>query len=184
MKLPDFLFIASLFFYYFVTRSRNALKISFLKKQILLLTSECATIHFTLTSAGCVIAGARLLSLSSRSYRGCCHQPCMSLPAFSQCVGADGMAASQAQLQHQICFLSIMPNYGKETNAVYMLSLLGQRLDEKCHTLSLFHADTHLMLWLYLNDTHRRVPICCCAVCNDGGGREARRSLMKCNIFQ
>lgn len=30
--------------------------------------------------------------------------------------------------------------------------------------LSLFHADTHLMLWLYLNDTHHGVPICCRAV--------------------
>ena len=102
-----------------------------LEKQTLLLASEGATIHFTpLTTAGCVIAWVLLLSHSSRSHWGSCHQPCMSLPAFSRCVGADGMAASQAQLQHQICFLSVMPNYGKETNAVYMLSLLGQRLDE------------------------------------------------------
>lgn len=51
-------------------------------------------------------------------------------------VGADGMAASEAQLQHQIRVLSIMPNYGEEDHSVYMLSLLGQRFDEKCHTFS------------------------------------------------
>lgn len=108
------------------------LKISLLKNR-LLFASACAPLQ----STPLTIVWARLLSLSSQSCGGSCHQPCMSLPAFSRCVGADGMAASQAQLQHQICSLSIMPNYGKETNAVYMLSLLGQRLDEKCHTLSL-----------------------------------------------
>lgn len=42
---------------------------------------------------------------------------------------------------------------------------------EMSHSLSLFHTDTHFMLWLYLNDTHRGVPVrccCCCAECNGG----------------
>lgn len=118
---------------------------------------ECAAVHLThLTTAACVIVQDGLLSRSSRARWGSCHQPCMSLPAFSQCVGADGMAASRAQLQHQICFLSVMPNYGKETVAVYMLSLVGKRLEEQWEmSHSLFHTDTHLMLWLYLSDTHR-----------------------------
>lgn len=164
MKLP--------FFYCSVSRSRNALKIGFLKKkpQILRRTRECAFEFTAPPSNACAFVWARLLSLSTQSCWGCCHQPCLSLLALSPCVGADGMAASQAQLQHQICFLSIMPNYGKETNPVYMLSLVGQGVDEKCHTLSLFHTDTHFMLWLYLNDTHRGVPVrcCCCAECNGG----------------
>lgn len=128
MRLPDFLFIP-----FFSPSTILSSKNKPLKKQILLLASACAPLQ----STPLTIVWARLLSLSSQSCGGSCHQPCMSLPAFSRCVGADGMAASQAQLQHQICSLSIMPNYGKETNAVYMLSLLGQRLDEKCHTLSL-----------------------------------------------
>lgn len=38
---------------------------------------------------------------------------------------------------------------------------------EMSHSL-LFRTDTHFMLWLYPNDTHRSVPVCCCAACNGG----------------
>lgn len=144
----------------------------------ILSASECATIVFIpLTNAGCVIVWA-VFPLSSQPCWGSCHQPCMSLAAFSQCVGADGMAASQAQLQHQICFLSIMPNNGKETSAVYMLSLLGRRLDEKwemSHSLSskLTHTwCSDCILMIITNDRDHGVHICCCVVCNGGGCRD------------
>lgn len=68
------------------------------------------------------------------------------------------MAASQAQLQHQICFLSIMPNYKRNQRCLYAKAA-GEKtwweMRNVTLSLSLFHADTHLMLWLYLNDTHR-----------------------------
>ena len=134
---------------------RTAPEIMVLKTGIAVSEWLCrSSVYTPLTAAGCVTVGDPPLSHRSRSHRGACHQPCMSLPAVSQCVGADGMAASQAQLRCQICFLSVMPNYGEESNAVYMLSLLGQSLDEKCHTPSLSLLHRHLMRRLYLLMIH------------------------------
>lgn len=63
------------------------------------------------------------------------------------------MEAIEAQLQQQICFLSMMHNYDKETKAVYMPNPLEQRFDERdemSHSLSSMLTNALGLDWIWV----------------------------------
>lgn len=163
------------FFYYPVTRSRNTLKISLLKKQILAIskwmchysvyTSDQWWMCHCLSSTVVPQLTVTLRLLSSAMHvtpgllpeRRCWWDGSLTGPAAAP----DTLLIYNAQLwkRNQCCL------YAKPAGAKTWWEM-------KNVTLSFFHADTHLMLWLYLNDTHRAAPICCCAVRKGSGCRD------------